>query len=120
MNKEKFLVITERNQWEGETWSFFFKDSKLNRKFFDLSKKHLESDPCYSFSVEHLSLEVIEDRKKCRTMTYMGRYNFMAGNYDFEKGINKIKTEDIDRLKDPFYKGQYEDFKIGVQTKGGI
>ena len=120
MNKEKFLVITERNQWESETWSFFFKDSSLNRKFFDLSKKHLESDPCYSFSVEQLSLEVIEDRKKCRTMTYMGRYNFMAGEYDFEQGMKIRKKMSEEDVKDPFYKGQYGDFKIGVLTKGGI
>ena len=105
----KFLVITEKNSWEAETWSFLFKDTPLNRKSFEFAKKTLKDDSTYSFTEEDLSVDQIEEKKNCKNTFYMNRYNFMKGDYDFEKGFEKLDEDD---RKDPFYKGQYERFRV--------
>ena len=111
MTKQNFLVITERNSWEGETWSFFFLDTKLNRESFNFAKKILKNDDSYSFKEQALSQTEITKLKNRQRTSYMDTYNFMEGEYNFEKYFKELPE---DERENPFYKGKYDSAKVNV------
>ena len=108
MKNEEFIKLTERNDWEGETWNFYIpiKDNETAiKKLSELIKKY----PSYTLSLLPINENEIDNLIKNDDHTsYMATHNKLSGRLDFKDYPNK-STNGID---DPFYKGDIEKYLI--------
>ena len=100
----KILNLVEINDWEGETWNFFFwaseeNEARLRKILEDLELKNIGD---YSIEDDGYTMEDVEKFLKRKSHTgYMDEFNFL-GTLELPK---KLKFKD-----DPFYKGGIEKF----------
>lgn len=103
-NNTVFIEFIERNNWEGETWSFFF-ESEITA--VESLEKLIENDRSYKIRKEITKEKAKTLAKNTRT-GYMDRYNLCSG-------ILKLKNLPIDIKDDPFYKGGITNYLVEEQ-----
>ena len=106
----EYFKITEHNDWEGETWHFYFWVPEDNSQVQHLAD-HLAQDAYTSeshvVSLDFLSsstLDVLEEHDG--EMGYMPKHNRVEGYLDIE-AILALSEEDLARA---LYKGQVRKF----------
>lgn len=97
-----FIVLTERNDWEGEAWLFYM-PADTNEGLLEVLTSI--KDPAYSVEIEQIaSTEEVNEWHS--DTTYMNQHNLVPDPVDvpaLKEAINAY-NEDPDS-DDPLYKG---------------
>lgn len=111
-NKD-WLVFTEINDWEGESWNFYFPKTENNIKAFDTLKTLMAKVDEYGETVEFGELSDTSEKSlnSLRSGTgYMSEHNVYDKELDLEKVSNLSEADWDENGNNPFYKGGISDF----------
>lgn len=107
-----YIGIEENNDWEGETFGYYFEDTKENRE--GLQKVKEKYDPFmdtwdgefpYKFISEAVSEKELKILDKYDENGYMSRVNFVKKKINWDEIAGNVNDEE-----DPLYKGTCFDF----------
>ena len=105
----RFVPFVEKNDWEGETWTFWL---QLDGNEFELAKLHellfeerFEYEPAYSIDMNDAEDEEVVDRICARAR---GGYNDSDSKITGKFTCPELSPT-MECLDDNFYKGRIED-----------
>ena len=94
MEHKKFIKLTERNDWEGETWNFYI-PIRGNEEAIAFLKEAL--DPNYSIGENEFTEHEVDILCNSNdNWGYMPKHN----KYDFVIDFNKLKNAEIETVGD--------------------
>lgn len=96
----KYMMFTENNEWEGETWNFFI-PIEGNEAVIEKIRKLIRGNSAYELGEPVWTQSEVEKllRKPSRT-DYINEFNLVSAVNDLPDTI------DWERDNDPFYKGK--------------
>ena len=115
MTKEiKHLRFSENNDWEGETWHFYFEANENNKKAFEILEKILKKfelgeDDYGLFELGSNTLTAKQIGELPDNGSYMMEHNLVKWNLDIKKLEEILKKNEYDI---EFYKWRIIDFTI--------
>lgn len=105
----KYLEILERNEWEGESWSFFIPyDDTVTKDILKSLKSFLLPTDSFELVVYDLTRETVDfllNRNEVENTTYMRRYNLKDEYILNRASVALLMSSSHDAVREQWYKG---------------
>jgi hypothetical protein len=102
--ERQFIKLTEHNDWEGESWNFYFPKAN-NEEALDFILSKIVNNEEYEIAEETIAESEVDILVKHTDSGYMDYENKVNGILD----INKLKSCDWEN-DNPLYKGNLYQF----------